>query len=264
MTAAGPDRQAGDRRVDADRLCAVLGHELRNPLAAALTGLAVVAEMTDETDPRRAFLARAELDLRRVGALLEGWLELSRRSHTSAASESGSVDVSTSVCSVAREVANRTGAALEMESGAGADWFVTGRAVLLERALENLVVNARGAGARNVRLRVRGGGRDEVVVEVDDDGRGVPEELRRDGRLFEAFVSGGAGSTKGSGAGLGLAIVRDVVAAFGGRIELVERPGPGSRFRATLPCRAGDDATTSTTTSQRREDPPFSAPTAFA
>ena len=67
-----------------------------------------------------------------------------------------------------------------------------------------------------------------VVIDVADDGPGVPRELSD--RIFNAFFT-----TKPQGSGLGLAIVRKIVDAHDGRIDLTSAPGRGTRFRVTLP-----------------------------
>ena len=76
-----------------------------------------------------------------------------------------------------------------------------------------------------------------VVVEVADDGPGVSAELTD--RLFGPFFS-----TKPQGLGLGLSIVRKIVDAHEGRIDLVSRPGRGTRFRVTLPVSAAGGPST--------------------
>jgi signal transduction histidine kinase len=70
---------------------------------------------------------------------------------------------------------------------------------------------------------------DQVVIAVRDTGPGIPEDLRS--RVFERFVKG-PGSP---GAGLGLAIAKDVVTAHGGQIEVKSEPGKGTEVRFTLP-----------------------------
>ncbi|MEZ5418366.1 MAG: ATP-binding protein [Vicinamibacterales bacterium] len=67
-----------------------------------------------------------------------------------------------------------------------------------------------------------------VVVEVTDDGPGVPPELAD--KIFSAFFT-----TKAQGSGLGLAIVRKIVDAHDGRIDMTSRPGAGTKFRVALP-----------------------------
>jgi len=71
-----------------------------------------------------------------------------------------------------------------------------------------------------------------VIVEVADDGPGVPAELND--RIFDPFFT-----TKPQGSGLGLPIVRKIVDAHDGRIDLSSAPGQGTRFRVTLPVTSG-------------------------
>jgi signal transduction histidine kinase len=67
---------------------------------------------------------------------------------------------------------------------------------------------------------------------VTDDGPGIPPE--RQERIFERFTQYEAGGDIGA-AGLGLAIVRDIVQAHGGRVHLESAPGRGTRFTVELP-----------------------------
>ena len=96
----------------------------------------------------------------------------------------------------------------------------------------NLLVNAADALDEGGRITVRIGpaGEERVRVEVEDDGCGIPEDVR--GRIFEPFFS-----TKevGKGTGLGLAISYGVIARHGGIIELDSEVGRGTCFRVTLP-----------------------------
>jgi signal transduction histidine kinase len=71
-----------------------------------------------------------------------------------------------------------------------------------------------------------------VNVSVSDTGPGIPADQRE--RIFERFVQAADGG-EGGAAGLGLAIVRDIVQAHGGRIHLASEVGRGSRFTLELP-----------------------------
>jgi signal transduction histidine kinase len=100
----------------------------------------------------------------------------------------------------------------------------------LTQVLVNLVKNAEEAlrgRPGSITVRVFSGGA-EAVLEVQDDGPGIAAELRA--RLFEPYVT-----TKDQGTGLGLAIARRIAEEHGGRLELLERAGPGACFRLTLP-----------------------------
>ncbi len=93
----------------------------------------------------------------------------------------------------------------------------------------------RGAGTRAGATRADGGAvaAGEVAFWVSDTGPGIaPNEQAA---IFERFARGGDGPRRTEGAGLGLAIVRAVAEAHGGRVTLVSRPGAGSRFAVVIP-----------------------------
>jgi len=114
----------------------------------------------------------------------------------------------------------------------------------LMQVFANLLINAFEAlnGEGHVTITAREVNREEdgalpldglhpmptVVVEVTDDGPGVPPELAD--KIFSAFFT-----TKAQGSGLGLAIVRKIVDAHDGRIDMTSRPGAGTKFRVALP-----------------------------
>ena len=95
---------------------------------------------------------------------------------------------------------------------------------LIKNAAESLDGDSGQIGVRLHRCE------DEVVVEVQDDGEGIPEEIQPS--LFEPFFT--TKETMG-GTGLGLSISRGIVIAHGGRIEVVSRKGEGTTFRIFLP-----------------------------
>ena len=203
-----------DRRSTVSRAAAVIGHELRNPLAAAVTGAALACEMVDVGDPRHAVIAGVANELQRMSRLLDGYLAFAscgepRREHVELQQ----------ICDAV--VASRPGVDVKVAD----DAVVLGDVVLLSRVLENLVDNARQVGADAVRISAHAAG-SSVMIAVEDDGPGVPAELRS--RVFQP------GFSCRGGTGLGLTIVAETVAAHGGsiRCEAAER---GSRFVFELP-----------------------------
>ena len=97
---------------------------------------------------------------------------------------------------------------------------------VLANLLSNAIRHTPAGGSVSVSARSSGG---TVSIEVRDTGEGIPEEVRS--RVFERFVKG-AGSP---GAGLGLAIAKDIVTAHGGSIDLTSELGKGTEVRVTLP-----------------------------
>ncbi len=103
----------------------------------------------------------------------------------------------------------------------------------MEQAVLNLAVNAREAMPEGGRLhfrvhRTRQDGGRVVVVEVQDAGRGIPEEVRD--RIFEPFFT-----TKANGTGLGLYTVRSIVEGHGGTVQVDSKAGQGTTVRLVLP-----------------------------
>jgi signal transduction histidine kinase len=107
-------------------------------------------------------------------------------------------------------------------------------AAKVERIVENLVTNAiRHASAEGtiwVRVEAFEGG---ALLIVEDDGPGVPEELRA--TIFEPFRQGPIAATHSPGTGIGLSLVGRFAELHGGRAWVEDRPGGGASFRVFLP-----------------------------
>ncbi len=128
------------------------------------------------------------------------------------------------------------GAEVPIAVEAEPDLAVIGDRATLVQVLGNLLGNAyKYAPPDDRRIAVRARReRRTIVLEVADNGPGVPEDERR--RIFDEFERGRAASTtRSTGFGLGLAIVRAIVRAHSGRIELADNPGGGALFRVHLP-----------------------------
>lgn len=110
---------------------------------------------------------------------------------------------------------------------------VAGSRGQLARVIGNLLDNAERHAEHAVKVSVRGE-RGGVVVAVTDDGAGVPPEERE--RIFERFVRLDDARTRDEGgAGLGLAIARDVAVRHGGRLTVDGAREGGARFALWLP-----------------------------
>jgi len=107
----------------------------------------------------------------------------------------------------------------------------------LHRLALNLVQNAivHTPPGTSVTVRVRRSGHD-ALVEVADDGPGIPPSLRDN--IFDRFVRGDGDRSGGAGSGLGLSIVRAVAESHGGRVELASNEPTGAKFTVRLPLSA--------------------------
>ena len=206
-----------------------LSHELRTPLTA-IHGYASTLQQPDLVwDPEsiERFLAAISTESARMERLVGDLLD-------SSAIESGLLRLRPDwtdvrlVLEAACSVVPHPG---HVEVGVAADlppiWADHDR---LEQVFVNLLENAVRHGGPDGAVRVTAAAVDggaSVEVLVSDDGPGIPPEVAE--KLFEPRVRGEAST----GAGLGLAIVRGIAEAHGGRVELVA--GPASSFRVTLP-----------------------------
>jgi signal transduction histidine kinase len=108
-------------------------------------------------------------------------------------------------------------------------------AAAIKQALANLVDNALKYSGERRRLRIGAQRfRDEVTLEVADEGIGIPAAETQ--RIFQKFYRVGRSETQGQrGSGVGLALVKHIAEAHGGRVSVESRPGAGSRFMLHLP-----------------------------
>jgi signal transduction histidine kinase len=210
------------------RFVADASHELRTPLTRMRTELEV-----DERNPERADAAatrRSQLDeIAGLQRLIEDLLTLARSDAGAIETRSDAVDLDDIVLEEARAA---TGSASSFDVGQVSAAQVRGDAEALRRVVRNLFDNARQHAATRVTIGLaeRDG---SAVLTVDDDGPGVPPERRDD--IFDRFARLDESRTGGGHAGLGLAIVADIVTRHGGSVAVDGAPSGGARFVVTLP-----------------------------
>ena len=216
-------------------------HELRTPLTSILANLELLQvslQKQDQEDER----AMVDSALRSSGRMsrLVGDLLLLARADAGRIGARTRCDLAEIGRGAAAEVAPTVGER-ELRIDSEQALPVDGSPDELHRMVLNLLDNAvrhTPAGSTiELRLRARG---DQAVVEVADDGPGVPPELRE--QIFERFVrgEGPADTAVGGGSGLGLAIVSAVAASHGGSAEVADSDLGGALFRVRLPLRKSE------------------------
>jgi signal transduction histidine kinase len=207
------------------RFVADVSHELRSPIASLRTQLEV---------------ARAHPQLLEIDGLIDDTLRLE---HLAAdllflarldAGEKQRTEPLDLAALVRRELVHRVADRVPVETAIPDEpMMVTANRTQLIRILRNLVDNAQRHAASAVRVALHHRQGHGMVLDVTDDGPGVPAADRE--RIFERFVRlDDARSRDAGGAGLGLAIVRDLVHRHGGRIEVGDADTGGARFTVTL------------------------------
>ena len=228
-------RQLEDRIHERDRFLAVLGHELRNPLAAILLavqmadeGGALDAEHAQLIERQAKHLTRLVNDLLDLSRVAAGKIVLKRRILDLR-------DVAEQSLEVVRAAAERQNITLEVRNSEQ-PLRVDADGVRVDQILTNVLTNAikytPEGGHVVLELKVEGG---DGVMEVKDDGVGIAGD--RIGRIFELFAQAenAIGRAQG-GMGIGLALVRNLVELHGGSVTAKsDGVGKGSTFTVRLP-----------------------------
>ncbi|MGD2070068.1 MAG: HAMP domain-containing sensor histidine kinase [Gemmatimonadota bacterium] len=235
------------RLSDFDRMktefISVASHELKNPVHV-IRGYAELLEeeIPGELNPKQKEMVGAVAEQTRIMARLLGRLmDIGRLESGTYELRISTVRVDELVDALVRSfgmLAEKKGVELVHEVKASApESFDADVDLLREEVLGNLVSNAvkhTPEGGR-ITLTVRGR-QSEVVFEVSDTGPGIPESERP--RIFRKYYR--VEKTGKEGAGLGLAVAREMVEAHGGRIELDQDAAPGATFRVVLPVGGGE------------------------
>jgi len=226
------------RRVEAIRrdFVANASHELKTPLTS-IRGYAERLSDMKLPDPAVPAVDAIVANAKRLGALVEDLLELSRIESGSVPSRPEPVDVAELARRLLRDLEPRLRAGeLAVELRADGDPRAWADRSAVEQVLGNLLDNAvkyTPAGGR-LEVEVRPGVGQRLRISVSDTGIGIP---RKDlPRIFERFYRVDPGRSRAlGGTGLGLAIVKHLVQSMGGQLGVESQPGQGSRFWVELP-----------------------------
>ena len=231
--AASANAEAANRAKD--EFLAMLGHELRNPLAPILTALELMELRSDGSSRRERDVI--DRHVKQVVRLVGDLLDVSRITQ-------GKLDLERMPVDLERVIAKAIEAAsplieerrheLVVEVPAGI-WLDADETRICQ-VISNLLTNATKyteVGGR-IEIRARRDGNDAVIV-VRDNGMGIPPEILP--HLFDLFVQGKRTIERSEGGlGLGLSIVRSLVALHGGTVDIrSEGVGRGSEFEIRLP-----------------------------
>lgn len=230
---------ANERLTELDRLkskfVADVSHELRTPI----TSLSLYVDLLERGNPdkREIYITRLKQQVARLRTMIEEILDLARLEREQSATSLMPLDLNTIVehtVATQQPVAEAAGLTLTGEISEPAP-LVMARPDQLSRAVANLVTNAikytRPGGTIVVASQIAAG---RACISVTDTGIGIaPEDLPH---LFERFYRGRqVAQLDIPGVGLGLSIVKEIIEAHGGTVEVETQLGAGTTFRLCLP-----------------------------
>ncbi len=209
-----------------------ISHELRTPLTSVL-GFALTLRRTDvslSATEREEMLDRLAANARKLERMLSDLLDMDRLARGVLEPKLSSVDLGALVERVADQIdvgARRL--VVEIPPGE-----VVADGAKLERIVESLLVNAVRHTPKGTRIWTRAGRAvDGFVISVEDDGPGVPDDMKE--AVFQPFRQGDGVSEHNPGTGIGLALVAEFARLHGGRAWVEDRIGGGAAFRVYVP-----------------------------
>jgi len=211
------------------RLATGLAHEIRNPLSSISGSVEMVREGNALSPEDGRLLGIVISEVERLNSLVTTMLQVGRPSQI----ETDAIDLRTiasDVVAVARGEATASNGLQIEEISPERPVVVSVDRDRMRQVIWNLVKNAVQASPHRGRVEVRTGidPAGDALLEIADEGPGIGAAQRE--RLFDMFYSG-----RSHGVGLGLALVKQIVDQHSGRIEILDRDGPGTCFRITLP-----------------------------
>jgi signal transduction histidine kinase len=229
-----------DRLAAVGEMAAVIAHEVKNPLAGIEVMAGLLRRKIPEAPDAQAVLTDIISEAKMANAIVQEVLDFVRPirlqvEHTAIA------DAVHGAIQLADTKARRGD--VQVSLGLPDGLQIQADQHQLTQVFTNLLMNAyeamagRGSvaiSAERVTLEDGTDARDAVLVQVVDDGPGMPKDVAE--RVFDPFFT-----TKPQGSGLGLAIVRKIVDAHDGRIDLRTSAGQGTTIRVTLPVTGSDE-----------------------
>ncbi|MGZ5214524.1 MAG: ATP-binding protein [Actinomycetota bacterium] len=216
-----------------DTLLHAVSHDLKGPLAGIIGAMSTLRrgnELQLTADEVESLYQMIEQSGRKMNRLIDDMLDLERLDRGQVQPEREPTDVGEMVRRVAREAPGMDTHPVRID---GEQLLANIDPAKVERIVENLLVNAarHTPGGTPVHVAVRSSD-DGIMLVVEDEGPGVPEELKS--TLFDPFRQGPTAA--GRGVGIGLSLVRSFAELHGGSANIEDRHGGGARFVVMLPC----------------------------
>jgi two-component system sensor histidine kinase SenX3 len=213
-----------------------VSHELKTPVGAISLLSEAIDDAAEDEEAVRRFAQRLHKESKRLAALVQDIIELSRLQGTNVTVKGGPVSVDTVITeAVDRNKISADAKNISIVVGRASGAMVHGDADQITMGLRNLIDNAIRYSPEGTKVGVGSRVADGVVaISVTDQGPGISPEDQE--RVFERFYRvDSARSRQTGGTGLGLSIVKHVFTNHGGEVTVWSQPGQGSTFTVRMP-----------------------------
>ncbi len=207
-------------------------HELRTPMSVIMAQCEYILENTRTPEEYEAALKVIQRQGRKMSKLIEDMLCVARLEQNKDSYPREMVDFSTLVQDICMDMALLKSKNIVLEREIEPDIFLMGNAMLLTRMVTNLISNGYRYGKQDGRIFIRLKCDSDILLSVEDNGIGISVEQQE--RIFRRFYRVEAARFS-EGAGLGLAMVKDIAKYHGGTVEVVSAVGEGSKFTVKFP-----------------------------
>jgi signal transduction histidine kinase len=226
-----------NRLVELGMIAAGVAHEIRNPLASIKTFAQLMPERIDDPEFRNEFGKLVLKDVDRITKVIESMLAFARPAQVNIKEQPANDLVEEAIMFVKTRYKDKR---IELTRTFHGNPTIKVDKNQILQVLVNLLNNAADALQEHGKVRVStgvaqseistdgNGSRNSAVIEVSDNGPGIPAAVR--GRLFDPFFT-----TKKEGTGLGLSISQKIVRDHGGTITVSSVEGKGTTFQISLP-----------------------------
>ncbi len=217
-------------------------HELKSPIASLKLYLQTMDMRDVGPEQQREFHRFMLEDVQRLDGLIDDLLEAAKLDHRQREEPTEDIDPVPLLQAGIDALQRRYVFGPDTIKVESAPCLIRGRQHDIEMILANLLDNAAkyGGEPRQIQIQIQMRGTTRVILRVSDNGQGVPSDMRR--KIFSRFVRGGSElERRTKGTGLGLYLVRGLVAKMKGRISVLSRgPLSGATFEVDLPGRPVD------------------------
>lgn len=212
------------------QMAATMAHEIKNPLASIKGSVEILCNPETNNSDKKEFESIVVKEIKRVDNTIKDYLNFARPKPI----DLKKINLSDSVRIAVKQIEKQAKESeLLISNNFPDNIFINGDAAKIHQVLLNLLLNAIQASPTNKTITINGKlFQNQIILSINDQGYGM--ENSEQGKIFDPFYT-----TKETGSGLGLAVVKSIITGHNGSIEVESQQNTGTSFNITLPIYIG-------------------------